>query len=468
MLLLLALLPAGSLTRAAAQMPSAGESTTQNPLRTDPFTSSVARERATTEVLQLSLLNAINRGLKNNLGLVISSQEGESARAARLRAFSELLPNVTTRAGITREKVNLAVFGFPLPVGTPSVVGPFDIVEARAFLTQNVLDLTRTNNVRAAAQSEQAARFSEQQARELVVLVVGNAYLLALADAARVETTEAQFRTGTAVYDRAVDLKKTGVVAGIDVLRAQVQAQSEQQRLLSAKNDYEKQKLMLARMIGLAPQQRFELMDKVPYAPAKEFEYAQALQHAFLQRPDFLAAEARVRAAEAAKRAAQSEALPTIQLNADYGAIGRTFGDAQSTYTLNAGVKFPVFQGGKVRALVEQAESTLKQRQAERDSLRSNIEFEIQSALLDIRSAAERVSVAQQSVDLANQQFTQAQDRYAAGVSGSLEVVQAQEALTQANENMISALYAHNVAKLLMARALGVAERETKRFLEGK
>ncbi len=236
--------------------------------------------------------------------------------------------------------------------------------------------------------------------------------------------------------------------------------------MFSAKNDFEKQKLNLARAIGLPPEQRFELSDKVPYAAARAIDIPEALQRAFKQRPDYLAAQARVKAAESAKRAAQGEALPTVQLNADFGDIGNTFGNAQSTYTLNAGVKFPIFQGGKVRALVDQAESLLKQRQAERDSLHNNIEFEVQSALLDLRSAADRVTVAQQTVELANQQFTQSQDRYSAGVSGSLEVVQAQEALTQANEDFISALYSHNLAKLLLARALGVVERETKNFLE--
>lgn len=435
---------------------------------TSPYLSAITDGKATADTLHLTILDAINRGLKNNLGLFLSGTEADAARAERLRRLSDLLPNVQAHSNITRQKLNLAVFGIPLGPGVPTVVGPFDVLDSRATVTQSILDLHALNNSRASVQDARAAALSRLQARELVVLVVGNAYLLANADAARVETANAQYNTAKTIYDRAVDLKKAGVVAGIDVLRAQVQMQSQQQRLLAARNDFQKQKLALARAIGLPPAQEFDLADKVPYAPDRPMDFATVLDRAYRSRPDYLAAQSRLRAAELSKRAAEAEYLPSIAASGDYGAIGRTFGDSRATYSASLGVKVPVFTGGKNRADVLDAEVTRRQREAELGDLRSGIEFEIRDAMLDVASSAERVQVAQQSVELAGQQLAQAQDRFTAGVSGNLELVQSQEAVASANEDLISSLYAHNVAKLMLARAAGVAEAETKNFLENK
>lgn len=437
------------------------------PLTTDPFMGSVVTEKPTDGELQLTILDALERALRNNLGLLTTSYGNEAARAERLREFSTLLPklNVNTRESI--QQINLKAFGFTPPPGTPAVVGPFGVFDSRATLSESLLDFTAINNVKAAEQNQRAAQFSYQSARELVVLVAGNAYLLALADGARVETAQARLNTAKAVFERTRDQKNAGVAAGIDVLRSQVEMQAEQERLFVSQNDYEKQKLMLARIIGLAPGQKFGLADKVPFAEAPPVQFEDLLQKAMQQRPEYLQAQARLRAAEASKRAAEAERLPTLNVDGDYGFTGQSIGAAKDTYTLAGGVKIPVFQGGKVKADVQRAEATRKLREAELGDLRGRIETELRSALLDLNSASERVKVAQEAVQLATEQLQQAQDRFSAGVAGSLEVTQSQEALATANENLISSLYAHNVAKLLLAKAVGAAERQTKQFLSG-
>lgn len=455
-------------SRDSGTFPAAQAAEQSGALGTPSYATAVTDGAATAETLPLSLLDAISRGLRNNLSRLSTAQISEEARAERLRALSKLLPNVSARSTVNREKVNLAVFGFPLPPGTPPVVGPFDIVDNRAAFSGSIFDFNALNKYRASFEDARAAGFARLQARELIVLVVGNAYLLSLADAARVETLQAQFKTAETLFNRAVDMKKAGVIPGIDLLRSQVQMQAQQQRVLAARNDLEKQKLALARAIGLPAAQKFQLTDKVPYAPAKQFDFDQAMQHALARRPDYLAAEARLRAATLNKRAAQAEAYPTLVASGDYGLLGTRYSNSRSTYNVGAGVNIPIFQGGKVKADVDFAEAVRKQREAEMLELRSGIEFDVRNALLDISSAAQRVEVARQSIQLADQALTQSQDRFASGVTGSLEVVQAQEAVAAANENFISALYEHNVAKLTLARALGVAEAETKRFLEGK
>jgi outer membrane protein TolC len=263
-------------------------------------------------------------------------------------------------------------------------------------------------------------------------------------------------------------MKTAGVSAGIDVLRAQVQMQTQQQRVLAAQNQFEREKMTLARVIGMPVSQQFDLTDTVPYAPLPKMNVEEALARAYQRRPEYLAAESRVRSAELAVKAAKGEALPTMQINGQYGVIGPAPGSSENNYSLAAGVRIPVFQGGRVRADVAQAESDLRQSRMQLENLHSRVEFEVRSALLDVNTSNEQVAVARQSIDLAGQQLKEAQDRYAAGVSGTLEVVQSQEAVAAANETYIQALYLNNVAKLTLARALGVAEQQTRTFLGGK
>ena len=121
-----------------------------------------------------------------------------------------------------------------------------------------------------------------------------------------------------------------------------------------------------------------------------------------------------------------------------------------------------------MHADVLQAEATLRRSLQQLENLRGQIDYEVRTALLDLSAAADQVEVARQSVGLADQTLSQARDRFAAGVADNLEVVQAQESVAQANENYISSLYAHNLAKVELARALGFAEQAVKQYLKSK
>jgi outer membrane protein TolC len=433
------------------------------------FSGSAKVDKLVPGVVELTILDAIDRGLKHNLGLLLSQEQSAGARAQYRRELSNLLPNVAGRVGDSVQQINLAAFGIPLPAGlTSPVVGPFNVFDTRAALTENLLDFNAINRVRQSAEEEKTARFNIQDARELVVLAVGNEYLLTLASASRLDTAQAQLKTAQTIFQQTQDLKKAGVAAGIDVLRAQVQMQTQQQRVLAAQEQVAQQKMALARIIGLPVAQQFRLTDAVPYAPLPSFNLDESLAQAYKQRPEYLAAESRVRSAELAVKAAQGEALPTVQVAGDFGGLGKTFASLENTYTLSAGLRIPLFQGGRVRADVAAAETNLRQARLQLDDLHNRVELEIRSALLDVQTSDDQVKVAQQSIGLAGQQLKESQDRYAAGVSGSLEVVQSQEAVALANETYIQALYLNNVAKLTLARALGVAEQRTRAFLGGK
>ncbi len=459
---------------APGQLPSATAATDQADSLTppapaqrpgnDPFLGSVASGKVTPEVLQLSIREAIDRGLKFNLGVILDEHSMRGARGARLKNLSDLLPHLSTRTSETAEQLNLAAFGLNLP-GVPKVVGPFGVFDARATLGQPIVDLKALNNTRAATENLKAAELSYRDAREIVVLVVTNLYLQALAGAARVEAAEAQVRTAEAVYHQSSDLRNAGVAAGIDVLRSQVDMQARRQRLLSVQNDFSKQKLAVARAIGLPPAQAFALADRMPESPAPGVTLEKALADAYLHRADWQRAQALVRSAKLTRNAELAGAFPVLRFDGDYGVIGPTPGNSHGSFTATASLTLPIFQGGRVRAQVIQSEALLSQRKAEMQDLQGRIETEVRIAFLDLQTAGQQVEVAKQAVQLARQEVQQSRDRFAAGVAGSLEVTQAQEALAVADENVIASIYAHNVAKATLARAVGVAERAIRQFL---
>jgi outer membrane protein TolC len=439
-------------------------------LNESPFAGGVPGQ-PTPGVLKLTLEDAIQRGLKYNLGLYLSGQGTMQARGARLQALSGLLPNLVAHVSRAEEQINLAALGFPGTVaqkfGISTVVGPFPIFDARAAATES-LSLAALNNYRASLQNLNTAQLNYANARDLVVLVSGGLYMQALAGAARIEAVQAQVNTAQTLYNLAVDQKRAGVTAGIDVLRSQVELQVQQQRLVAARNDYEIQKLQLERAIGLPVSQQIEFTETaMPNAPTPPITFEQALKRAYDSRADYKAAQSQVRAAEYTRKAATSERLPSIQFSGDYGVLGNHVDSSHGTFTATGTLVVPIFQGGRVKGEIIQADSLLAQRKAVAEDTRNRVEFEVRSAMLDLNSAAEQVAVAQSSVGLAQEQVRQSQDRFKSGVTNNVEVIQAQEALATTNDNFINSLLAHNLAKLSLARALGVAEQATKEFLGG-
>jgi outer membrane protein TolC len=431
------------------------------------FLGGVPSSPSTSGPIELTIGAAIARALQYNLGLLNAERTVDRAESARERELADLLPAVSGRLTETRQKVNLAAFGFPLPAGVPSLVGPFNVFDARVVVSQAVLDLKALNDVRAENHNRAAAQHMYRSARDLVVLVAGNAYLQTLAAAARSESARAQLRTAEALFEQAGNLKASGLIAGIDLLRADVQVNTARHRASAAANDAEKAKLQLARIVGLPVGQEFSLDDQLPPLPVPDMTLDQALERAYGTRPDYQAALERVRAAESTRQAIVGEMWPSLRVNADFGDIGLTPSDARGTFALGGAVSVPIFQGGRIRARLAEADADIRSRRAEADDLRAGIYYDIRAAMLDVQATGEQLTAATRSRDLADQQLTQARDRFAAGIADNIEVIQAQEAVTVAAEQYISALYGNSIAKALLARGLGIAEDAARLFLGG-
>ena len=432
-----------------------------------PFTGSAPAGKATAEPLSLTFKDAIARGLQNNLGLLLASDSTIAARGQKWKELSDLLPNVTGAVSESVQKESLAALGIKIP-GLPRVIGPFNYMDARAQVSQSLLNIKSWQRERAANQNLRAAEFTYKDARDIVVLAVGNGYLQALAGSARVETAEAQVQTAQALYDKTADQQRAGVSPAIDTLRANVELQSRQQQLIVVRNDFAKEKLALARIIGLPTGQEFKLADRAPYEPLTGMGVDETLQRAYASRADYQAALAQLRAAQLFRKAASSEYLPVLGTEADYGATGVTPGNSNGTYHVAATLSIPIFQGNKVHADVLQAEADLREQRSRVENLRGQIDYDVRSSLLDLNATADQVKVARSSVDLADQTLAQARDRFGAGVTDNLEVVQAQESVATANENYISSLYSYNLAKVALARAVGYAEQGVEQYLRGK
>jgi len=301
------------------------------------------------------------------------------------------------------------------------------------------------------------------------VSTTADAYLLVVSDGATVESTRAQVDTAKALDQKTSDQHKAGVVASIDELRAEVELQTQQQRLIAATNQLDIDKLTLARVIGLPPGQEFQATDTVPYAPLAAMTLEQALQQAYASRPDYLSAQGQVRAARLAAQAASAENYPSLSFSTDYGDIGSpNFATSHGTFDAQASLNIPLFQGSRVRADKLQSDSALQQRKAELEDLRGRIDQQVRTAFLNLKSSSELVDVSRSNIDLARRTLKQAQDRFLAGVADNLEVVQAQESVASAEQSYIASLYAYNLAKVSLAQALGAAERSALQFLGEK
>lgn len=431
-----------------------------------PFQGSVAAGEVSAQPIDLTLDEAIARGLRTNLGVILSGTQTAAARGERLGQLQALLPEVDFSAKETVMQSDLPAEGLRIP-GFPTIIGPFGFTDLRASLAWSLVDVASMRNYLAARHNFRAAELSAQDARELVILTVGNAYLLALADETRVSSVEAQVATAKISLDQAVANHQAGTAPLLDELRARVDSQSLEQQLIASRNALEKDKLALARTIGLPLAQSFNLADKAPYAAFDQLDVQAAISQARANRKDLAAMVEQMKASEQQRKAATADRLPTVTFNGDYGDIGVNVNHSHGTGDAAGTLSVPVFREYALRGEAQVAQAQLDTQRDKLSDANAQVDADVRDALLDIASSAKLVEVAHSSVDLANEALSEAQQRYANGVSDNLAVSQAEQSVAQANDQYVTSLYRHNVAKLSLARALGAAE-SYKNYLGGK
>jgi outer membrane protein TolC len=423
--------------------------------------------------IELSLRGAIERGLRYNLGLIEANQASADVRADRLRALSALLPQLSAQGRQGYENLSFKEIGLKLPPipglpALPSTSGGFGYQDARVSLSQSLYNAELRNRYAARKTDERASILSIHDSRDVVVFAVGTAYMQVIASAARLETAKAQLASAAELDRQTANRVKAEVSPEIDSLRAQVERQSAEQRLTNATSQLEKDKLTLARIIGLAIDQEFAVTDPLSYHPLTGITNETATGDALRSRADLRSAEASVQAAVLTLRAQKAQRLPIVSVTADYGGGGANIGNFNQVYTVAGNISVPIYTGGRIRADIQQAQADLARREAEYEDLKGRVAYDVRVAWLDLSASDSSVKVAERNKSLADRALTQSQDRYTNGVTNYLEVVQAQEAVTTAGENYIQSLFSYNVAMISFARAVGAAETKLPELLGGK
>jgi outer membrane protein TolC len=423
--------------------------------------------------ITLTLAEAVQRGLQANLGSISAQNANREAAAQRIQALSALLPNLSLGAGETVTQVNLAAYGFKfnLPPGSgfsiPSVVGPFQTSQAQATIGASLYAPVARRNFQAARALEQSSALSARNARELVVLAVAGTYLQAIATAARIASQRAQVANAQAVYDQAQVRKTAGTNSRIDVMRTLVELETQKQRLNALEADLRKQKIALARAIGLPLDREPVLTEPLSSTTVPVPEVNEAIRRAFDHRTDLRAAEAQVAAAERIVAAAHAERLPSVSVGGDYGVLGPNPTQTHGVFAFTGSVNFPIFQGGRVKGDIEAAEAALGQRKAELSDQRGRVEQEVRTSLIELETALGQVQLADSNRTYAAETLREARDRFNLGVGTTVEVVQAQEQVANAESDYVSGLLALDLARLTSSRAQGEAESALPDLLRG-
>lgn len=453
----------------AVQNPVPGTTSSVNTLSPNiqvqgPYASSAADSKPVDGILKLSLREAIARGTRANLSGAQFQAALREARGQSMVQRSALLPNVSANLREVVTKTNLRAFGVRFP-GAPTVVGPFNYFDLRATLTQSLYDHSAIKGYKASQENIAANEHRMADAKDIVVLAVSGSYLQALAAEARIRSMQAQVETAKTLFDQASQQNKEGLLAQFELNQSRVELQTQQQRLITLENDFAKIKLNLARIIGLAPGQQFDLTDAMPFRAETGLELNQAMTTAYANRADLQAAESAVRAAELRYSSARAQRLPSLSMSADYGAIGTNPSQAAGTYTVTGNLRVPIWAGGRVRGEMEQAAAELEQRRAELADTRGRIDADVRSAFLDIESAANQVRVAQGNLDVTRQTLDLTRQRFQAGVADTAEVSRSQSAVASAELDLITSQFAHNLAKAVLARGLGHTEESLTKLL---
>jgi len=412
---------------------------------------------------RLTLKEAIQEGLRNNLRILAADTRVQEAEGAQRRSLARLLPRARGESFAAMQTRNLRAFGIDIP-GRPPIVGPFSTYDFRVYVDQPLLDLPAYHRWQASEKHTQATRHDYQDIRDLIIRQVAALYLNAQATQARLEAADSRVATAEELHRLARERREAGVATGVDVLRAQVELANERQRMLEAGNASKRALLLLARAIGFELGRTLELGDRLEFRAVVPPNIQGAVAQGLQSRPDYLSLQVQEQAVAEEEKSNQRRWLPRLSFGGNYGAIGANLGEIRGTSALQGTASVELFDWDRKGEETE-IESRRRRLQHQMSDLRRGIEQDIREALLDLESATQEVEVAAQGRVLARRELDLSRERFQAGVTTNIEVTTAQEALARAQENHILALTHHADAKLALARALGATEEIYQHYL---
>ena len=418
-----------------------------------------AQDAAAPAAIRLTLDRAVALALKQNPQAQIAVLTAAQSEQDRAVARAALLPQAELRVADDVVRFNLEdQFGSRFP-GFPQHIGPFQQFNAGPSFGMPILDLTLWRRWQAAREQASASLAQSRATREQVILLVASQYLGCLRATADVKAAQSRLALAQALYDLAADLQKQGVGTSIDTLRSNVELQNEKQRLIQSQAGMQTALYGLSRLLNLDPRQPIELADELGFSETPEYGAEESLTRAYAQRSELRAIEAQIRAANNARRAARESRLPALRVDGFWNYSGVSAPSAIPAYEYVASANMPLFTGGRIRAAVTRAGLEVQKLEQQRADLRNQVALEVKTALVTLTSARSEVQVANLGVGLAQEEVSQARDRFKSGVANNIEVVTAQDVLARANDNQIAALYRFNQARADLARGLGEIEQ---------
>ena len=413
---------------------------------------------------RLSLRDAIQKGLQANLSVLVADTRVQEAEGTTVRRMSAaVLPRVRGTSYANLQNRNLRAFGISLP-GMPDVVGPFSNYDFRVSADQNIVDLQSYHNWKASQRGLDADKLDYQAARDLIVSAIANLYLDAESAAARADAAQSRVDSSDALYRLARSKHDAGTATGVDVLRSQVQLANDKQALLVARNQYKQALLVLARNLGMNPATPLELSETLSYQPVAIPSPETVVPSALVARDEYLALTRQREQLMEQQRASHARYLPKLSVFGNYGALGRSIGSSTGTGLIQGQLEIDLFNRDR-NGEAQEIASRIRRIDDQIADFRRGIEVEVRQALLNLESASEQVSVAQDGLDLAQRELKLAQDRFQSGVTNNVEVTTAQDALARAQENHIVAVSNYVNAKFALARSAGGTEKNFDQYL---
>lgn len=466
----LAALGAGAAAHAQGQNPSSAA---------NPYYGSVTAQPATETVLPLALDDAVQRGLRNNLGLRQAEDNERALQGEKKEALQQFLPTIQLTGDSGVHQQNLAAQGFG-----PKVISEFKPLFPGGKLPPGLSTITRDTLTegdirvdetlfsgpviagwKAAGAATRSAYFAKMTARGEVVQQVATAYLHALAADSEVENARARVAADQVQFDNARAAHAAGTAAHLDELRAQVQLETDQQELIAAQDAEQKDLILLKRETGIAPGQAIRLTDQTPYSELAAQTPDQVCAVAYASRQDYQNLQNQLVEYKAVHAAYRSQRLPTLRFSGFYGVDNVNGAGSHGVFAVAGTLSVPIFREASLRGNIDTSAAQLSAVNAQLADLRVRIEYQVRSALLDVEATRQLVGVARSNVELAARTVSDEIDRVSAGVDDNLPLVTAQATLAQAQSNLVESLYQYNLSKLALARAAGILEQQYRSYL---
>lgn len=401
--------------------------------------------------LQLTLKKALATAIQNNPDVLLYKERIQEAQGHVRTQLGAMLPNLSANVRQTRQTQFLGTIGL-----SPVRTDPFSIFDTRISATQHLFSLSLIQRWRASRESLHVTE-QESEGRTLDTMAsVGLAYMEGLRAMAMVKMHEANQQVMNELLATVRQRQRGGVATRLDIARLEAQLAVERQQESSARYELEHTKLKLINLMALPLDSALVLTDEWSVGVTEMPTPEGAVDTALSQRPEVQAQLTRVKASELTYSSMTGERIPSLVAQGEYGLVGNRWNNTLDTYNMALTLQVPIFDGAQREGRIAQARSQLQQETLRLKSVLNQVQMEVHDALASMIAAKEQVGIAQGGLQMATKELDLARERYSVITSAShFELTNGLSAVARARENLVSALFQLNAARINLARSTG-------------